>query len=96
LPLSEVDASLKAACFSGLSRCLISSPTDRSRKRCGLIWSASLSRLRWRGVALAAAVAIGLLGANYHWLSDIIAGAIVGVTTGWATARISGGAKASN
>jgi membrane-associated phospholipid phosphatase len=45
-------------------------------------------RLRWLGVALAVAVAIGLLGANYHWLSDIMAGAIVGVTTGWAAARI--------
>ncbi len=45
-------------------------------------------RLRWVGVALAALVAIGLLGANYHWLSDIIAGAIVGVTTGWAAARL--------
>lgn len=29
------------------------------------------------------AVAIGLVGANYHFLSDIIAGAFVGVSTGW-------------
>jgi membrane-associated phospholipid phosphatase len=29
------------------------------------------------------AVAIGLIGANYHFLSDIIAGAFVGVSTGW-------------
>ncbi len=29
------------------------------------------------------AVAIGLMGANYHFLSDIIAGAFVGVSTGW-------------
>jgi membrane-associated phospholipid phosphatase len=28
------------------------------------------------------AVAIGLIGANYHFLSDIIAGAFVGVSTG--------------
>ena len=29
------------------------------------------------------AVAIGLLGANYHFLGDIIAGAFVGTSTGW-------------
>ena len=40
------------------------------------------------GVPLALAVAIGLLGANYHWLSDILAGAIVGVTTGVVAAKV--------
>ncbi len=45
-------------------------------------------RLRWVGVLLALAVAVGLLGANYHWLSDIMAGAVVGVTTAWAAARL--------
>lgn len=44
--------------------------------------------LRWIGLALAAAVVIGLLGADYHWLSDIIAGAIVGGSTGVAAAKI--------
>lgn len=29
------------------------------------------------------AIAISLIGANYHFLSDIIAGAFVGVSTGW-------------
>ena len=29
------------------------------------------------------AVATGLIGANYHFLSDIIAGAFVGISTGW-------------
>ncbi len=43
---------------------------------------------RWLGVPLALAVAIGLLGANYHWLSDILAGAIVGVTTGVVAAKV--------
>jgi membrane-associated phospholipid phosphatase len=34
--------------------------------------------------ALAAlAVAIGLIGANYHFLSDVIAGAFVGISSGW-------------
>lgn len=31
------------------------------------------------------AVAVGLIGANFHFLSDVIAGAFVGVTTGWIT-----------
>ena len=29
------------------------------------------------------AVVVGLIGANYHFLSDIIAGGFVGVSTGW-------------
>jgi len=42
-------------------------------------------------VILALAVAVGLLGADYHWLSDIMAGAIVGVATGVAAAKIGRG-----
>jgi membrane-associated phospholipid phosphatase len=45
-------------------------------------------RLRWLGAILVLAVGIGLLGADYHWLSDIMAGAIVGVTTGVVAAKI--------
>jgi membrane-associated phospholipid phosphatase len=30
-----------------------------------------------------AAVAIGLIGANYHFLSDVTAGGFVGVSSGW-------------
>jgi len=45
-------------------------------------------KLRWLGVALLLAVVIGLLGADYHWLSDIIAGAALGGATGAAAARI--------
>ena len=46
-------------------------------------------KLRWLGVVLALAVAIGLLGADYHWLSDIIGGTIVGITTGVVAAKVS-------
>jgi membrane-associated phospholipid phosphatase len=35
-----------------------------------------------------AAVAIGLVGANYHFLSDVIAGAFLGVSIGWLTVSI--------
>ncbi len=45
-------------------------------------------KLRLLGVALVLAVVIGLLGADYHWLSDIMAGGILGGTTGMAAARI--------
>ena len=56
----------------------------------GAVWCL-WPKLRWVGVALAIAVAVGLLGADYHWLSDIMAGAIVGVTTGVAAAKIGRG-----
>ena len=29
------------------------------------------------------AVAIGLIGANYHFVSDVIAGGFVGISSGW-------------
>jgi membrane-associated phospholipid phosphatase len=45
-------------------------------------------QLRWLWAMLVLAVAVGLLGADYHWLSDIIAGGIVGGTTGFAAASI--------
>ncbi|MGO9983451.1 MAG: phosphatase PAP2 family protein [Rhodomicrobium sp.] len=45
-------------------------------------------KLRWLGVALVMAVVIGLLGADYHWLSDIVAGAILGGATGAAAAHL--------
>jgi len=48
-------------------------------------------KLRWLAAALALAVAIGLLGANYHWLSDVMAGAVVGIATGVAAAKIGRG-----
>ena len=56
----------------------------------GAVWCL-WPKVRWLGVALALAVSIGLLGADYHWLSDILAGAIVGVTTGVVAAKIGRG-----
>jgi membrane-associated phospholipid phosphatase len=53
----------------------------------GALWFL-VPKLRWLGVALVLAVAAGLLGADYHWLSDIMAGAVLGVTTGVVAARI--------
>jgi membrane-associated phospholipid phosphatase len=36
-------------------------------------------------VLLIAAVATGLIGADYHFLSDVIAGGFLGISTGWMT-----------
>jgi membrane-associated phospholipid phosphatase len=48
-------------------------------------------RLRWLGVAATACVVVGLLGADYHWLSDIVAGGTLGATVGAVAARIGRG-----
>jgi membrane-associated phospholipid phosphatase len=49
------------------------------------------ARLRLIFVACVAAVAIGLIGANYHFLSDIFGGIFVGVSVGYITTKILGG-----
>lgn len=38
--------------------------------------------------AVVLAVAIGLIGANYHFLSDVIAGGFLGTSVGWMTASL--------
>jgi membrane-associated phospholipid phosphatase len=40
---------------------------------------------QWRALyaLVVAAVVAGLIGANYHFLSDIIAGGFVGCSSGW-------------
>jgi membrane-associated phospholipid phosphatase len=40
-------------------------------------------RLRPLYALIVLAVAVGLIGADFHFLSDVIAGSFVGVTTGW-------------
>jgi membrane-associated phospholipid phosphatase len=39
-------------------------------------------------VACVAAVAIGLIGANYHFLSDVLGGIFVGITAGYLTRKM--------
>ena len=46
-----------------------------------VLWIA-LPRYRPLWAAIAVLVAIGLIGANYHFVSDVIAGAFVGISTG--------------
>ena len=45
-------------------------------------------KLRALCMLLVLAIAAGLIGANYHFLSDIIAGAFVGVSIGWMTTAL--------
>jgi membrane-associated phospholipid phosphatase len=45
-------------------------------------------RLKWLWVAGGLAVGAGLVGANYHFLSDVIAGAFLGVSAGWLVSSI--------
>ena|SRR5579863_6333031 len=45
---------------------------------------------RWRavGVAIVFLPAAAVVVMNYHWLSDVIAGAFLGVSIGWSTVRL--------
>jgi membrane-associated phospholipid phosphatase len=53
----------------------------------GVLWFC-WPKFRWLFVLIVATVAIGLLGANYHFLGDIVAGAFVGLSTGWIAVRL--------
>lgn len=50
-------------------------------------------RWRWLAVAASLAVAVGLLGMNYHFVGDVIAGGFVGGIVGVWTGRLMGLAK---
>jgi membrane-associated phospholipid phosphatase len=45
---------------------------------------------RWRAASLlfAAVLSVSVVAGNYHWVSDVIAGAFLGVTIGWSTVRL--------
>jgi membrane-associated phospholipid phosphatase len=52
-----------------------------------VLWS-SYPRLRPISVVCVVAITIGLIGANYHFLSDILGGIFVGVSIGYITTKI--------
>ena len=60
-------------------------PSGHTTAICTLMTVLWLCYPRFRALyALAmAAVAIGLIGANFHFLSDVIAGGFIGITAGW-------------
>jgi membrane-associated phospholipid phosphatase len=45
------------------------------------IWIAAV------GYPAAAAIAVGMIAGNYHWLSDVVAGALIGNVIGWVTGK---------
>ena len=55
----------------------------------------SFPRLRWLGVVMGALVVVGLIGADFHWLSDCIAGATLGVFIGYGWAILFADQKTS-
>jgi len=60
-------------------------PSGHTAAACAVMSVLWIVYPRWRPLyaLVVAAVAIGLLGADYHFLSDIIAGGFVGASTGW-------------
>jgi membrane-associated phospholipid phosphatase len=60
-------------------------PSGHTAVTCAVMTVLWIYYPRWRPLyALAVfAVGIGLIGANYHFLSDVIAGGFVGVSSGW-------------
>ncbi|MCW2285112.1 membrane-associated phospholipid phosphatase [Rhodoblastus acidophilus] len=54
---------------------------------CGALWVLA-PRLRFLCVALMPAVAIGLIGADEHWLSDILTGGLLGWLIGGFLAKV--------
>ncbi len=73
-------------------------PSGHTAATCALIsvlWIL-YPKLRPLCVLIVLAVAVGLIGANYHFLSDVIAGGFVGVSTGWMTVTLWQEWKAEN
>ena len=60
-------------------------PSGHTAVTCAVVAVFWLSYPRYRPLyaAIVAVVAIGLIGANYHFLSDLIAGGLIGWLTGW-------------
>ena len=51
------------------------------------LWS---SKPRWRvpGLLISALLVGGVVIGNFHWLSDVVAGAFLGATVGWSTVQL--------
>ncbi len=60
-------------------------PSGHTAAICGVMSVLWILYPQWRALyaAVVLAVVAGLIGSNYHFLSDIIAGGFVGCSTGW-------------
>ena len=65
-------------------------PSGHTAATCAVISVLWIMYPYWRPFygAIVLAVAVGLIGANYHFLSDVIGGGFVGTSTGWMTVAI--------
>jgi len=65
-------------------------PSGHMVATCAMMWVFWLCWPRFRPIyALAIAVTfIGLLGANYHFVSDLMAGGLLGALVGWVTVML--------
>ena len=52
-----------------------------------VLWR-TVPRLRWVGVLVVALVAVGLFGADYHFIGDMIAGIMLGSAVGACTVSL--------
>jgi len=43
--------------------------------------------IAWVGYPLACAIGVGMIEGDYHWLSDVVAGALIGHVVGWVVGR---------
>ena len=66
-------------------------PSGQAAAVCSVMAVLWWSYLSWRPiyVAVVGAVSIGLIGANYHFLSDILGGMFLGISVGYITTKIS-------
>ena len=66
-------------------------PSGHAAAICSVMTVLWWSYPNWRPiyVACATAVAVGLIGANYHFLSDILSGMFVGTSVGYITTKMS-------
>ena len=60
-------------------------PSGHTAVTCAVITVLWLYYPKWRPLCALAAlgVGVGLIGANYHFLGDVIAGGFVGISSGW-------------
>ena len=63
--------------------------TARIAAAAAVVWVA-WPRWRWAGVAASAAVVVGLVGMNYHFVGDVVGGGFVGALVGIFTAHFCG------
>jgi membrane-associated phospholipid phosphatase len=65
-------------------------PSGHTAATCAVISVLWIMYPYWRPLygAIVLAVAVGLIGANYHFLGDVIGGGFVGTSTGWMTVAI--------